>query len=61
MNNKFSFLLSKFNVVAAIAALLLAIPITGFTQSTTSSIRGQVNDSDGNALSSAAVIGAIRQ
>ena len=56
MNNKISFLLSKFNVVAGIAVLLLAIPITGFTQATTSSIRGQVNDSNGAAVTGASVI-----
>ena len=54
MNNKISF--SKFSLVAVLAAFVLAVPITGFTQATTSSIRGQVNDSTGAAVSAASVI-----
>ena len=54
MNNKIRF--SKFNLVAVLAALLLAIPLTSVAQETTSSIRGKVLDSSGSAVSSASVI-----
>jgi len=54
MNNKIRF--SQFNLVAVLAALLLAIPLTSVAQNTTSSIRGKVLDSTGSAVSSASVI-----
>ncbi len=54
MNNKIRF--SKFNLVAMLAALLLAIPLTSVAQDTTSSIRGKVLDSTGSPVSSASVI-----
>jgi len=54
MKNKIRF--SRFNLVAVLAALLLAIPLTSVAQDTTSSIRGKVLDSSGSAVSSASVI-----
>ena len=56
MNNKISFLLSKFNLVAGLAVLMLAIPLSGVAQVTTATIRGQVNDYSGAAVAGAAVI-----
>ena len=55
MNNKISFFLSKFNLVAALAILILSIPLTGSAQDITSAIRGTVTDTDGSAISSATV------
>ena len=54
MNNKIRF--SKFNLVAVLAALLIAIPLTSVAQDTTSSIRGKVLDSTGAPVSSASII-----
>ena len=56
MNNKISFLLSKFKLVAGLAVLMLAIPLTSVAQVTTATIRGQVNDYSGAAAAGAAVI-----
>ena len=42
MNNKISFLLSKIKLVAGLAVLILAIPITVGAQETTGSVRGNV-------------------
>ncbi len=50
MNNKISFLLSKFKLVAGLAVLMLAIPLTGVAQETTSEIRGKVYDYSGAPL-----------
>ena len=55
MNNKISFFLSKFNLVAALAILILSIPLTGSAQDITSAIRGTVTDSSGSPVSSATV------
>jgi outer membrane receptor for ferrienterochelin and colicin len=55
MNNKISFFLSKFNLVAGLAILVLAIPLTGSAQDITSAIRGTVTDSGGSGVSSATV------
>ena len=38
------------------AAMLLAVPVAGNAQDTTSAIRGKVNDESGNAVSGASVI-----
>ncbi len=42
MNNKIRFFLSKFKLVAGLAVLLLAIPISAGAQETTGSVRGNV-------------------
>ncbi len=42
MNNKIRFFLSKFKLVAGLAALMLAIPMTAGAQETTGSVRGNV-------------------
>ena len=42
--------------MAIMAAMLLAVPVAGNAQETTSSIRGKVNDESGNAVSGAAVV-----
>ena len=55
MNNKISFFLSKFNLVAALAILILSIPLTGSAQDITSAIRGTVTDESGSSVSSATV------
>ena len=56
MNNEISFLLSKFKLVAGLAVLMLAIPLTSVAQVTTATIRGQVNDYSGAAAAGASVI-----
>lgn len=48
MNNKISFLLSKFKLVAALAVLMLTIPLTGVAQETSSGLRGTVTEPDGS-------------
>jgi len=50
MNNKISFLLSKFKRVAGLAVLMLAIPLASVAQETTSEIRGKVYDESGAPL-----------
>ena len=47
MNNKISFFLSKFNLVVGLAVLLIALPLTGVAQQTTSSVRGTLTGPDG--------------
>ena len=42
MNNKISFLLSNFRLIAGLAVLMLAIPLTGSAQEVTSDIRGTI-------------------
>ncbi len=55
MNNKISFFLSKFNLVAGLAGLMLAIPFTVGAQEITGSVRGTVRSADGVNISGAAV------
>ena len=47
MNNKISFFLSKFNLLAGLCVLMLAIPITAGAQTTTGSVRGTVEAPSG--------------
>ena len=55
MNNKISFFLSKINLVAGLAVLILAIPLTGGAQEVTSDIRGTVTGPDGSPAAGASV------
>jgi outer membrane receptor for ferrienterochelin and colicin len=56
MNNQISSLLSKFKLVAGLAVLMLAIPLSAVAQDTTSSIRGKVNDETGAPVSGASIV-----
>ena len=55
MNNNISFLLSKFKLVAGLAMLMLAIPMTAGAQATSGSVRGTVSTPDGSATVGATV------
>ena len=55
MNNEISFLLSKFKLVAGLAVLMLAIPLTGVAQETSSGLRGTVTGPDGSPAAGVAV------
>jgi outer membrane receptor for ferrienterochelin and colicin len=56
MNNKFGISRSNLNIVAGIAAILLAIPLSGVAQEITSAIRGKVNDATGEPVAGASVV-----
>ena len=55
MNNKITFLPSRFSFVVALAAMMLAIPLTGGAQQTTTGIRGTVTGPDGSPAAGAVV------
>jgi len=55
MNNKISFFLSKFNLLAGLVVLVLAIPLTAGAQQTSSSVRGSVATPDGQPAAGATV------
>ena len=55
MNNEISSLLSKFKLVAGLAVLMLAIPLTGVAQETSSGLRGTVTGPDGSPAAGVAV------
>ncbi len=55
MNNKISFFFSKFSIVVALAALMLAIPVTGGAQETSTGIRGTVTGPDGSPAAGATI------
>ena len=55
MNNKITSLLSKFNVVAGLAVLLLALPLTAGAQMTSGSVRGSVATPTGDPAAGATV------
>ena len=55
MNNKISFFLSKFNLLAGLCVLMLAIPITAGAQATTGSVRGIVVTPAGEPAAGATV------
>ena len=55
MNNKTSFFLSNLKLVAALAALMLAIPLTAGAQGTTSGVRGTVTGPEGTPAANASI------
>ncbi len=55
MNNKISFLLSKFNLLAGLAVLMLAIPFAVDAQVTSGSVRGTVQTPSGGPAAAATV------
>jgi outer membrane receptor for ferrienterochelin and colicin len=55
MNNKISFFLSKFNLLAGLVVLALAIPLTAGAQVTSSSVRGTVSTPAGDPAACATV------
>ena len=55
MNNKISFILSKFNLVVGLAIFLVALPLTGVAQQTTSSVRGTLTGPEGGPAAGATV------
>ena len=55
MNNKINFFLSKFNLLAGLVVLVLAIPLTAGAQQTSSSVRGSVATPDGQPAAGATV------
>jgi outer membrane receptor for ferrienterochelin and colicin len=55
MNNKINFSFSRINLVAALALLVMAIPLTGGAQGVTSAIRGTVTGPDGSPAAGATV------
>ena len=57
MNNKFSLFLSKINLLATLAVLMLAIPLTAGAQATSGSVRGNVATPDGQPAAGATVNG----
>ena len=55
MNNRISFFLSKFNLLAGLCVLMLAIPLTAGAQQTSGSVRGSVATPDGQPAAGATV------
>ena len=55
MNNKIGFFLSKLNLVAALAVLMLVLPLTAGAQEITGSVRGTVLTPSGNPAAGATV------
>jgi outer membrane receptor for ferrienterochelin and colicin len=55
MNNKISFFLSKFNLLATLAVVMLAIPVTAGAQQTSATVRGSVATPDGQPAAGATV------
>jgi outer membrane receptor for ferrienterochelin and colicin len=55
MNNQISIFLSRFNVLAGLVVLVLAIPLTAGAQQTSSSVRGSVATPDGQPAVGATV------
>jgi len=55
MNNKISSFLSKFNLLAGLCVLMLAIPNTAGAQATTGSVRGTVVTPSGGPAAGATV------
>lgn len=55
MKNKLSFFLSKFNLLAGLLVLALAIPLTAGAQVTSTSVRGTVTTPDGDPAAGASV------
>ncbi len=55
MNNRISFLLSKFNLLAGFVFLMLAIPLTAGAQATSGSVRGTVLTPSGEPAAGATV------
>jgi len=55
MKNKISFLNSRFSIIVALAALMLAIPLTGGAQQTSTGVRGTVTGPDGSPAAGATV------
>ena len=55
MNNQISIFLSKFNLLAGLVVLVLAIPLTAGAQQTSSTVRGSVATADGQPAAGATV------